>query len=224
MTNIHELYQETLSEILRISDPEESKKDGPFFPGLIAVNSDGGIITNEKIEKNIIKIADFTQQNMSSTKSQYSNKEWRALVRKAFGPFMLELDSEKSVSDSAKLLKKFVEGYVQKNPTVLPVKFHTFGCTLFDKEIVSPIKIGPVVFETKHSWIMNSMSEGKIKKETGEKILNHFKNGHFDEPINNIDSIQEKAIFDVLVQSQLSCTVETRNLGAVDKVPEPQAD
>lgn len=211
-STIRAAFQNILHELIELQKPSTESARRPSFPGLIPVGPEGSLVVNDKIEKEIRTVADWLLDQRPKAKAQHSLKEWRQLVRNAFGPAIMKLDLDHAVSDNARALKKLVEVEVDTVPRIIPSKFTSMGCTLFDKPITSTLSIGPVLFEPKSDWLARAEKAGQISVDI-HKRLKHAFDGHplVDAP-DAKQQIFEQSILDVLQKAQLVCTVETQNL------------
>lgn len=212
MTDIHKTYQDIIAELSRLQNPAELEKDGSFFPGLIAAGPDGSIVVNTKIDDDIRKVADWTRQQNGAARSQHSLKEWRAQVRKAFGPALVQLDLDGSLEDNGRKLKKLVEDDLHTTPTVVSSRFMTIGCTLFDKPIAEPLVIGPVQFEPKSDWLTRAEKIEQIDKTSRARLTKAFAGRVLRPRKDPYLALYERSIIEVLQSAQLACTVETNEL------------
>lgn len=212
MADIHQSYQEIIKELTRLQNPVELAKDKPFFPGLIAVGPEGSILVNEKIDADIQKVADWIRQQRSIAKSQYSLKEWRTEVRKAFGPALVQIDLDDPISDNGRKLKKLVEQTLSRAQIVVPSRFMTIGCTLLDNPLTAPLVIGPVQFAPKEDWLARAVKTGQIDKVSQVRLARAFSGKTLRARKDMRLDLYEKSILEVLRDAQLACTVETNDL------------
>lgn len=210
MANINDSYRTIIAELCEMASPDPSAKRPCSFPGLIAAGDSGSVLTNETIERAISDVASWLFDQKPALKNRHTKKEWSSLVRKAFGPAIVAIDL--ASTDGATHLRNLVEKALDATPTTIESQFTTVGCTLFYKQLPQPISIGPVVFEPKEEWLARAVGIGQISEESKLRLEQAFRGETIAPASNEIASILENSIIDVLGRSQLACTVETNGL------------
>ncbi len=211
VVEIYSSFRKILNELKRLQAPSALEQKTPAFPGLIAAGPEGSILVNEEIEKEIRVIADWLRDHRPATKAQYRVKEWRAAVRKAFGPALMQIDLDFPVEDNSHKLKKLIEATVDATQEVIALHFTTIGCTLFEKPLVGPLAIGPVLFEPKDVWLNRARESGQLSGDNHSRLKDAFAGHPLPKAPETVQHLFERTIVDALLQSQLVCTVETRN-------------
>lgn len=209
--DIHASFQSILKELTRLQTPAVLEQESRTIPGLIAAGPEGSILVNEKIEKEIRVVADWLREHRPATKEHYGIKEWRAAVRKAFGPALMQIDLDDPIENGRKL-KQLIESTVGTTPEIIASQLTTIGCTLFDKPLTSPFSIGPVLFEPKTVWLDRAHKIGQLSEDNYSRLKHAFAGHPLPIAPEAIQHIFEQSIVDALLNSQLLCTVETRNL------------
>lgn len=210
MANINDAYRTIIAELSEMASPDPRAKRPSSFPGLIAAGETGSVLTNEAIEKAISDVAIWLFDQKPALKNRHTRKEWSALVRKAFGPAIASIDL--AATDAALSLRSFVEKALEATPATVESQLTTIGCTLFYKPIPQPIGIGPVRFEPKEEWLARAVRIGQISEQSKQRLEAAFRGEDIPPAENDIASILEGSIIDVLGRSQLACTVETNGL------------
>lgn len=211
-SEIHAAFQNILRELIELQKPSAESGRKPSFPGLIPVDGDRSLLVNDKIEKEIRTVADWLLDQRPRAKAQHSLKEWRQLVRNAFGPAIMKLDLDDAVNDNARSLKKLVEIEIDTVPRVIASKLTSMGCTLFDKPITTTLSIGPVLFEPKPAWLARAEKTGQISADVRRRLEHAFAGHPLEEAADDKQRLFERSILDVIQKAQLVCTVETQNL------------
>jgi hypothetical protein len=206
MDSINDHYNSIVAELVRLASPDPEFKCRPSFPGLIAAGEFGSILTSDKMETAIAGVATWLFNKEPENRSRYTKKEWNALVRKAFGPAIAATDL--NTQDSAELLRTLVETALNENPATVDSQFITIGCTLFYTPITEPLCIGPVTFAPKMQWLTSFGTIAQID----EKHRLELEKACTGEIISSSDDDLKRSISDVLRDSQLACTVETKGL------------
>jgi hypothetical protein len=210
MLNINDLYKTIISEFVKLNAPEPNTILPQSLPTFIAAGQHGSVLTNEIIEAAISDVAAWSLDQTPALKSRHTTKEWSALVRKAFGPAIVEIDFD--AADAASYLRTLVEKALNEKPAILDSQFTTMGGTLFYQPIIQAISIGPVIFEPKQEWLARSVTVGHIDNDSKLRLEKAFDGEVVPPSDNDIASIIENSIINVLAGSQIACTVETNGL------------
>jgi hypothetical protein len=211
-TDIHASFQKIVRELKRLHEPENFKMSIETFSGWISDDSGGQIVLNQEIDKEIRIVADWLREQRPATKSQQTLKEWRNLVRNAFGPAFATLDLAAGDEENGKKLKKLVEEAIDTAPRTLSSLSMIMGCTLFQETLPAPLAIGPVLFETKPDWLARAEKATQITPKIRRRLERAFAGRRLAKAKDPWQDHSERAILDVLRTAQLVCTVETKDL------------
>ena len=213
MVDIHKTIQSMIEEFRSLeAKPPHKLIQESAIPRLIATGDGGSIIVNDAIDKNIGDIAHWMYEQSPHAKSTCTRKEWRPIVRSAVGRAILKNDSNCSLEESGKDLKRrieekcddFVAGYKDQD--------YSMGCSLFSHPLDASFTIGPVVFEPKLEWLNRALSINHVSKITYRRIAREFSGRSNKSRKLSMESLQEKSILDVLRNAQMVCTVMTNGL------------
>jgi len=209
---IHAAFQSVLRELIELQKPSSEAAARPIFPGLIPVGSEGSLIVNDEIEKQIHVIAKWLLDQRPTGKAQHTLKEWRHLVRNSFGPAIMQLDLDDGVEDNARKLKNLVEARIDSEPRIVSSKFTSMGCLLFDQPIAASLLMGPVSIEPKADWLKRAERVGQISADVHERLKHAFDGHPLEDASDPKQRLFERSIREVLENAQLVCTVETQML------------
>lgn len=212
MIDVMHLYRDILLELTRLQVPGAWKAEPKGIPGLIWTGQEGSIAVNRKIEDDIRKIADWLLEQQPPARSRHSLKEWRANVRSAFGPALVQIDLDNDLAENGKKLKALIEAALGSQPTVFPCYYETLGCTLFEQPLATPLVVGPVRFESKADWLERTLQIGQISATTRNRLKRAFKGEKLRPRKQASENAFERSILDVLRTAQMTCTVETQGL------------
>lgn len=212
MTDIHHLYRKIIAELTRLQVPGAWKDDTSIMPGLIWTGGQGSIAVNRQIDDDILRIAGWLLEQRPAAKSRHSLKEWRANVRSAFGPALIQLDLDADIEESGRKLKSLIEFAIDTEPTTVSCCYMTIGCTLLDQPLPSPLAIGPVRFEATDDWLDRAVQGGQISGTSRNRLQRAFNGQNLRPRKQARENAYERSIMDVLRSAQLACTVETQGL------------
>lgn len=214
MNDIQRLYRNIISELIRLQVPGAWKAEGSGIPGLIWSGTEGSIAVNRQIDDDIRKVADWLLKQQPTAKARHSLKEWRANVRRAFGPALVQIDSDDDLVENGKKLRVLIEVALSSQPTVFSCFFETIGCTLFEQPLASPLVIGPVRFESKGDWLDRAMQISQISTTTRNRLQRAFDGQKLHPRKLARENAFERSIIEVLGKAQMTCTVETQGLAS----------
>jgi hypothetical protein len=138
------------------------------------------------------------REQRPATKSQHELKEWRALVRNAFGPALATLDLNETEVDSRKKLKKIIEAAIDIAPSAAASRFITVGCTLFDEPLPASLQIGSVLFQTKSDWLADAEMRNRITPKVRKRLARAFAGRRLAKPKDAWQDHNERSILRVL--------------------------
>lgn len=214
MTDVYGSLQRIIHELSAIyPDPvRRLQEDGQGLPGLIYAGARGSIATNEAMEREIRRVADWMLEQRSQARSKHSLREWRSKTRESFGPALAQLDLNRSPRENARELKVEIEAILDEYSAGHSSRGRSLGCRLFAEPLEGPLVIGPVVFETRARWLEQALNNSDIGKVTHRRLGRAFGGNKPRKRKPSPDAVQESAILRVLSDAQMVCTVTTEGL------------
>ena len=214
MIDIHKAFQTIIKELIALDAHPIDKHPGkpPSLPGSIATGRGDSIPVNEAIERQILDVADWMRQQRPSVRATHSLREWRAAVRAAFGPALLQIDYSGPLDKNAQELKRLIEEGIDKNAPASGTHIRSMGCSLFSCPLEAPFSVGPVVFEPKTAWLDRALETAQISKISHHRLTRAFAGHPLKSGRTSKEAMQEESILDVLGKAQMVCTVTTEGL------------
>ena len=165
---IKDIIGEIIAELKMLQETPDLPGPDHGFPGLIDAGDRGSLLVNGNIERAITKLSNLLLQNDPDATRQFSNSEWRALVRKSLGVPLASIDmDDPTAADRVRTdLRKALGEARLKNAD----REYAVGCTLFSSDDSNPIRIGPVVIEAREQWIDRMVAEGKIGNVMARRV------------------------------------------------------
>ena len=214
MSNIHRTFGTIIEELkdlashpMRIHTEEE-----PRMTGWIDTGQGGSIVVNEIIDREIRNVADWLLEQNPQARATHSRKEWRATVRAAFGPALVQINEDESLDDCGQELKRFVETAVEKRIAGYGYRGTALGCWLFAESLVDSFTVGPVMFEPKSAWLDRALETRDISRITHRRLGRAFSGQSVRPRKASMDKVQEEYILHVLEKAPMVCTVTTQGL------------
>ncbi|MBT9287819.1 hypothetical protein KL771_00010 [Hyphomicrobiaceae bacterium 22] len=211
MAGLKDIIGSILAELKAIQAAQDFPGPNHGFPGLIDAGEHGSLLVNENIERSITELSTLLLENDTAATRQFSNAEWRALVRKSLGPPLasIDLDDPLAVDIVRKELRRALDQARSKNGN----QEYAVGCTLFEsKDDIDPIRVGPVVIEARHQWLDRMVAEQKIGKVMAKRIRRKWAGGKLAKRKNAVDQIREKDVLAIVGACPFVCSVKTRGL------------
>ena len=102
MTTLHELVKVIIEEIRRLQDSPQpwGDMDDPL-PRLIGAGDGRLIPVSRKVDQLIADIARRKMKGNAMLESRFTGKDFREMVRRAFGPALIKIDHERDVDQNA---------------------------------------------------------------------------------------------------------------------------
>lgn len=163
----------------------------------------------------VFKYSELCWENEASLKSRVKIDEFAKLAEEAFGVALSTADLEKSDADLCDTVKDDVERHlcekIQRHHRAIEL---TLGCHLFEGDAVYPIRIGPVIFETRQQWCQRSCEQGKISSITGRRLGAKWSGRPTRKRKSSFEAHKERAVLDAIGNCPIACTVETNGLSS----------
>ncbi|MDX0482443.1 hypothetical protein GOL95_25955 [Sinorhizobium medicae] len=211
MAGLKDIIGSIIAELKAIQAAEDFHGLNHGFPGLIDAGDRGSLLVNENIERSITELSKLLLKNDTAATRQFSNAEWRALVRKSLGPPLasIDLDDPLAVDTVRKEVRKALDQARSKNGD----REHAVGCTLFEStDDIQPIRIGPVVIEARHQWLDRMVAEQKIGKVMAKRIRRKWAGGKLAKRKKAVDQIREKDVLTIVGACPFVCSVKITGL------------
>src|SRR5574340_1135695 len=205
---------EKFKDIQTKSQPYWEKDDEFPLPRMIGTGGGGSVIVSRRIDKAIVAVADQLMSIDQRVARAFIRSEWRAFVRKAFGPVLARIDLDADLEHNASLVHPEVTATLRKQiPDREPCEY-AFGCTLFDDVIVRPFVIGPVCFESRLEWLARKHREGNVSAVTKRRVEQIWLGKRLQKRKASYDGIAERNILEAVHSGPFVCSVSTSGLAA----------
>ena len=210
MSNI----DKTLEEIIRRTTSDQpSMSDAQIFAKIKSKGNDELIVGNPPIKKQIISVADqMYEQNIKAQKTHNRN-DFRVVVENKIRQYLSsQIKEVKCPADEAYCLKKFMRGEIEKHILGYGDAKTAYGCWLISPPPRQLIRIGPVCFEEKHSWLKRVYQHGEISKTTHSRLSRAFAGKRLKPRKPSHDQHYEETIRRQISNAPMVCEVMTHGL------------
>lgn len=217
MPTLQKMVQNMIKELTKLQKmpmPYTDKDDDFPLPRMIATGSGGSIIISRKIDQTIMAVADHLMDDDPTLGPKFSRAEWRASVRRAFGPALAPIDLDHDPAKNADTVLAEVKTSLNKQVSAHGVQEFAFGCTLFRNAAVKPFAFGPVRFEARLDWLARKHQEGAVSTVTRCRVERAWSGKALRKRKPSYDSIGETDILDVIGGCSFACSIETDGLAA----------
>ena len=214
MIDVRRTFRKIIEELKDLAaHPMRMYRDeNPRMTGWIDTGQGDSIIVNEIIDREIRNVADWLLEQNPQARATHSRKEWRATVRAAFGPALVQINDDEFLDDCGQELKRLVETAVKKRIAGYGDRGTALGCWLFSEPLDVSFTVGPVIFEPKSAWLDRALKTGDISGFTHRRLARAFSGKSVRQRKASMDQAQEKNILDVLEKAPMVCTVTTHGL------------
>jgi hypothetical protein len=212
-----DIVEAIIVEFTRIQTlPPEQINVGHAFsiPGLIAVNEAGGIYVSHEIDQQISLLASSCMRSDRSIRSKYTQREWIAAIRRAFGPALAEINLEDDLHCNAEKVLRTIRSNVVELKNVGGVRDYVFGTTLFSHPHAKEIRLGSVLIENRNAWLDRVREIGFTTKVTARRLDARWHNRPVRKRKPSLDSINEDSIAGSIGECAYVCSVSVENMGA----------
>ena len=220
ITSKTDLIDKILKELRRAQiepwkpPPPGKVKELRLPPGLPL--SDGRQIrATDKLLDAVSDYSNITLTNEPTLKSRFKNAELYQLAARSFAEVLQSVDLDKANTELCDTVKsdvdKKLEEMIARHRQAIQL---TLGCHLIDGDAAYPIKIGPVVFETREQWRLRSEREGKLTAITARRLKAAWGGEKLRKRKTSHDSLNEGAILDTIGNGPTVCTVSTDGLSS----------
>lgn len=208
---IKEIVRSIIFELKALHNAPDLSDLKTGMPGFIDTGSNGALLVNERIERLIDELSILLLQNDAAATRQFSNSEWKALVRKTLGPVLVSVDLEDpaAVESVRTELRKRLDDERRKYGD----REYAVGCTLFrSDDSINPIRIGPVLIETRDYWLDRMRAERKIDLLMAKRIKKKWSGSKLTKRKNSVEQVIETLILEVVGGCSFVCSVQTMGL------------
>jgi hypothetical protein len=220
MTSKAELIKEAIFELRKaqheIWRPDDSEKSRTIrLPPTLWLGDGSSIRATERL---LVVIAQYTEifwDNHSEIKSRIKFDELIRIAEQSFAVVLAEIDLEVSTE---KLLPVVCKGVAKD--LMERIERHTrsveltLGCHLFEGSEAYPIRIGPVLFETRESWRCRAVAEKTLSKTASRRLDGFWQGKSLKKRIPSNDSSGERAAQRAIGDCPIVCSVSTEGLSS----------
>jgi hypothetical protein len=190
------------------------KDDNFGLPRMIATGNGDSLIVSLTIDQAIAGVADHLMASDSTLSPKFTRAEWRASVRRAFGPALDRINPGDPLPKSAAAVLFDIKSALAKLVANHSACKFAFGCTLFGNTNIRPFQIGPVRFELRLDWLGRKHSEGGISAVSRRRIERRWSSKRLGRRKRSHDSSDEGDILDTVDTGTFVCSVTTNGLGS----------
>ena len=209
-----------------ILDKLDNLPSGPFwfrdvlekkyvFPISLPVGDDQEIYITPEINR---MLALFSKAVMDvffeSHKSEFTDSEWNQMVKRAFGPALVNRHEENRPEEDAAAILTAVRKTVEDWTREIQPREYAFGCHLSKNPDLKPLSIGTVRFEPRRAWLARMHGSGRASDTVRSRIEKVWDGKHLRKRRSSQDSMRESAILGTIGESHFVCSVAVGPMGA----------
>ena len=203
-----------LAEIIRslLTDPFEAirKRD---IAGMIPTGEDDHIYTSPPVERNILKVSRLMYEQNKKFHETHNLNEWQAIFRSEIGRSLpMKIDATDCFYAEARKLKQRLEDELTKYYSGYGDLKTAYGCWLFKPLPNKPIKIGPVRFEDRLSWLDRTFEYNELSKTMHFRLSRAFSGKRLRKRKPSLDQHYEETIRRRISNAPMVCEVTTHGI------------
>lgn len=172
-----------LSIIVRELKVAQTSKWNPPAPGpvkrlnlppSIPIGNGSHLSVTEALLDAVSLYATLWLQNEPSLRARFKVDEFTKLAQRAFGKALHNLELDQADDELVELVEEQVAQlmleWIDKHHRAVEL---TLGCHLLKGDDVYPIRIGPVLFETREQWRQRSIASGSLSRVAARRLAAH---------------------------------------------------
>lgn len=212
------LINEILNELRRAQTAEwKPPKSGPVMrldlPPSLPAGNGRQLPATEALLEAVSSYAKLCLDNDSALKPRFKIVEFADLVRQAFGNVLREVDlaaaNEELVADVGTEIDRLLSEWTDPEGRSGDL---TLGCQLLKGDEAYPVRVGPVLFETRQDWLRRSVDSGLLSAVTARRLEADRQGKRRQKRRPSAEAHNEQAVRDALEEFPIVCTVETDGL------------
>ena len=213
-----DLLAEILRELRRAQvEPWKAPPPGRVkvlsFPAALPLPDGMQLTATDELLRAVHDYARLYWENDPAIKPRIKIDEFVTLAKHSFGQVLSAIDLDEPDEQLGPDVKAAVDQslHEQLQQHHRPIDL-TVGCHLLDGDDAYPIRVGPVIFETRRQWQQRMVAEDKLSSVTARRIAARWRGRPLGKRKPSHDSQREKAILDAIDGCPTICTVETDGL------------
>lgn len=197
--------------------PAPSKHKTLNLPPMLPLGDGRQLPATDELLQAVYQLAELQWRNENSLKPRFKIGELANLYRDSFGEVLSALDPDKDDEELVTELGKKVSDVLSSRIRLRdrPIDL-TLGCHLFEGDTAYPIRIGPVVFETREQWRARLFREERISQVTARRLALRWDGGRPRKRKPSFDEHAEKAVLDAVGDCPAICTINTKGLSSAN--------
>lgn len=203
-----------LTRLEAIPMADRSNDDDFSLPRIIDAGNGESLFVSRKLDEGIERVAKRLMDDDPSLKPKFTQAEWRAIVRRSFGPALASIDLEDDLEENASNVLTQVKVTANQTATGKSIREYAFGCTLFGGKDFKPFSIGPVLFEPREVWLERKHRDGGLSTLSLQRIHHAWRGGKLRKRRPSFDSIAEMDLIEAIGSCKFVCSVTVYDFGS----------
>jgi hypothetical protein len=225
MTSKKKLVDTIIEELIAAQAPEpvaQKKQDGFWLPPTLPIGNGQFLAATDRMIDAIGTFTDVVMANDTDVARAYTKKDLRAVMRRAFGQALHDIDLDDPVDVNRDKVLEAVSAF-------LPTEFDrerieqtfVFGCWLLRGSNSHDLQIGPVRLEDRLSWASRALDEEQISTVSKRRLERIWRGDKLARRAPSWDEGRETAVLDTIGSCPAVSSVRTS--GLVAKAAEQKA-
>ncbi|WFL78569.1 hypothetical protein P7228_05755 [Altererythrobacter arenosus] len=194
-------------------------KPGPVkklrFPPTLALGNGEYLKATEALRNAVYDYARLCWNNDPAIKPRFKIDELAKLAEYAIANVLAKTDSDRPDEDlvdevEEEVRERLNEDLLRHRQTIEL----TVGCHLFEGDNAYPLRVGPVVFETREQWRKRLVARNKLSRTSARRLEAIWSGKPRRARKASADSQTEYAILQAIGECPAACTIETDGLSS----------
>ena len=186
------------------------------FPVTLNVGNGRQIYITPEIDAKISSLSKSVMNGFfESHKSDFTNSEWRRMVKRAFGEAIVHHDDEAVTEKGAGTVLETTRTKLRGWINSIQEREYVFGCDFCDvSDPLKPLSIGSVLFEPRLTWLEKMYYSGNLSKISLSRIASTWQGNRLRKRKDSEDQLREEEILDTIGECAFVCSVAVAPAGA----------
>lgn len=194
-------------------------KPGPVkklrFPPTLALGNGEYLKATEALRNAVYDYARLCWNNDPAIKPRFKIDELAKLAEYAIANVLAKTDSDRPDEDLVDEVEEEVRERLNKDLLRHRQTIElTVGCHLFEGDNAYPLRVGPVVFETREQWRKRLVARNKLSRTSARRLEAIWSGKPRQARKASADSQTEYAILKAIGECPVACTIETDGLSS----------
>lgn len=186
------------------------------FPVTLNVGNGKQIYITPEIDAKISSLSKSVMNEFFEPhKSDFTNSEWRRMVKRALGEAIFHHDDEAVAEKGAGAVLGTTRTKLRGWISSIQEREYVFGCDFCDvSDPLKSLSIGSVLFEPRLTWLEKMYDSGNLSKTSLSRVARTWQGDRLRKRKDSEDQLREEEILDTIGECAFVCSVAVAPAGA----------